>query len=283
MTSSSFYPALELLASGNQNNHHHPHLFKHGNGVSPSRRDDISPYIAGYASVNYRLSPHKDKAPQDQAKTSVYELRNAKWPDHMHDVLAAIAHLQAKYTFGDKYLLVGHSVGATMAVLSALAAHAAPFSRTPGVEQLAKIEPPTAVLGVSGIYDFTLLHESFPDYIGLTRNAIPDETDDTLASPARYTAKEFSESWTAATGERDRKRRALIIAHSRDDGLVDWRQVDAMHAVFGEGKQTTPDISVKFVEIRGAHADIFEKGTELARAIAEAVSVMRTLGESQST
>lgn len=235
--------------------------------------------------MNYRLSPHKDKAPQDPAKTSVYELRDAKWPDHMHDVLAAIAHMQAKYRFGDKYLLVGHSVGATMAVLSALAGHAAPFSRTQGVEKLPKIEPPTAVLGVSGIYDFPLLHESFPDYFGLTRNAIPNEADDALASPARYTAKEFSESWTAATDgkESKRKTKALVIAHSRDDGLVDWRQVEAMHAVFGEGKQAAPDISVKFVELKGLHADIFEKGTELARAIAEAVGVVRTLEESQQS
>ena len=263
VTSSSFYPALEMLVTGS---HHHRHLLKHeGRDSGPS---DISPYIAGYASLNYRLSPHPDKDPQDPEKTPAYELRNAKWPEHVHDVLAAIAHLQAKYGFGERYLLVGHSVGATMALLSTLAAHKSPFSQTKGIE-MPKIEPPMAVLGVSGIYDFPLLHESFPGYVGLTRNAIKNEEDDVLASPASYDATEYTDTWTAG----GKKKRAVIIAHSRDDGLVDWKQVEAMEGLLKH--RSAIDVSV--IEMKGLHNEIWDKGTELARVMTEAVGVMRRL------
>ena len=265
VTSSCFYPALELLASENVLHHHHNHLKL--NDDSPDSSADIKPYIAGYASLNYRLSP-RDKAPQDPQKTPTYELRNAKWPEHMHDVLAAIAHLQSKHGFGERYLLVGHSVGATMALLSALSPTKSPFSHTHGAST-PKIDLPTAILGVSGIYDFPLIHKTFVGYDVLTRNAIPDEADDNLASPAKYEAKDFADAWTASGS----KRRALIIAHSKDDGLVDMGQPEEMAGLLKE----EANIEVKMMEIRGQHAAIYEKGTELARAILEAVGVMRGL------
>ena len=265
VTSASFYPALDLLASGK---HHQHHLnFKHGGGSPESA--DIRPHIAGYASLNYRLSPHLDKLPQDREKTPAYELRNAKWPEHMQDVLTAVAHLQGKYGFGERYLLVGHSIGATMALLSALAATKLPFSMAKGV-QMSKIEPPMAILGVSGIYDFPLIHKTFPAYEQMTRNAIPDDGDDALASPAMYEAKDYTEAWT--TGG---KKRALIIAHSRDDSLVDWGQREEIE----HNLKNAADIDVRLIEIKGTHNEIHEKGTELARVIVEAVSVMKGLEE----
>lgn len=264
VTSSSFYPALALLASGKGHPHQH-HNFRHSE--RSSEITDIKPYIASYASLNYRLSPHPDKAPQDPQTTPAYELRNAKWPEHMHDILNAIAHLQSKYGFGERYLLVGHSVGATMAVLSALAATKSPFS-TAKATKMPKVELPMAILGVSGIYDFPLLHETFPGYDRMTRNAIPDEADDVLASPAKYGAKEYTEAWT--TGG---KRRALVLAHSKDDGLVDWAQPEEMKKLL----KNEANISVTLTEIRGQHTEIYERGTELARAIVEAVNVMKAL------
>ncbi|OCT49298.1 hypothetical protein CLCR_04902 [Cladophialophora carrionii] len=262
VSSSSFYPALGILAS----EHHRRHIFK--NNGPPSHPGDITPYIAGYATVNYRLSPHPGKAPQDPDTTPAYELRNAKWPEHIYDVLAAIAHLQNKYGFGERYLLVGHSVGATMGLLSVLAAEKAPFSTVSGLE-MPTIEPPMAILGVSGIYDFPLIHESVPDYVGLTRNAIHHEADVALASPAKYTAKDYVSSWTGG----GKTKRALVIAHSRDDGWVDWKQPEAMENVL----KSESAIDVRVSEMQGQHNDIWEKGTELARVVVEAVGVMRGL------
>ena len=264
VTSSSFYPALDQVASGK---HGHSHLLEHEDNSSAST--DITPYIAGYVSLNYRLSPHPDKDPQDPGKTPANELRNAQWPQHMYDVLAAIAHLQGKYGFGERYLLVGHSVGATMALLSTLAAQKSPFSNTKGVASMPATEPPMAVLGVSGIYDFPLLHESFHMYIEMTRNAIPNEADDVLASPAGFDSKAYADIWTAG----GRKKRAVVIAHSRDDGWVDWKQVEAIDGLL----KNEPAVDVRVSEIYGQHNEIWEEGTELARVIAEAVGVMRRL------
>ena len=102
ITSSTFNPLLSTLL-------HHPTISK-----------SVSPQIAGYASINYRLSPHPE-FPQDPDKTSNYELRNAKHPDHINDVLTAIADLQRRYGFESNYVLIGHSVGATLALQTALA------------------------------------------------------------------------------------------------------------------------------------------------------------------
>jgi hypothetical protein len=292
VTSSSFLPALSLLVSssstkGNSRSHSHSHA-----GAA-------SDVIAGYASINYRLSRHP-KSPQDATETSAYELRNAQWPEPLDDVLSAIAHLQGKYHFGSRYLLVGHSVGATMAVLTTLASASANsnFTATRGLRSsplALGIMPPMAVLGVAGIYDFEALHDSFPAYVELTRNAIPDPADDEFASPARHSRREY-EGWTGITTRgKTGQKRALVLAYSRDDGLVDWKQVEAMRAVFGpeteggrgrqgdgadgdgDGGITRGGISVHLIELHGAHNDLWARGSELARAIGQAVAIMRRL------
>lgn len=197
----------------------------------------------------------------------------------MHDVLTAIAQLQTKYGFGDRYLLVGHSVGATMALLSTLSP-TKPLTSDTSV-CLPKIQPPLAVLAVSGIYDFGLLHDSNPDsgYEELTRNAIHRPEDMDLASPARYPLTDYNEIWAHGG-----KKTALIVAHSKDDGLVDWKQVEAIQNVFGRHMgsdiglgEDCPSVRFQVIEINGAHNDIWGHGTALARVIRKAIGVMRTL------
>ena len=273
VTAASFQPALAQLIKTPKYGLSLSHLAKLGDD-----QEDISSYVAGYASINYRLSPRPQKSPQGP-KTPAYELRNAEWPDHVHDVLMAIAHLQDKYGFEDRYLLVGHSVGATMALLSTLS------STKPLTSDISvcspKIHPPLAVLAVSGIYDFGLLHDSNPDsgYDELTRNAIRRPEDIDLASPARYPLTDYNQIWAHGG-----KKTALIVAHSKDDGLVDWNQVEAIQKVFGHpkgsdlnvGEQSAP-IGFRVIEINGAHNDIWGHGTALAKVIRRAIRVTRTL------
>lgn len=238
VTSTSFLPALSQL-------------------VSSSVAGDA---VAGYASVNYRLSKN-ERFPQDPNTTPKYELRDATWPEPLQDVRAAIVQLQRRYSF-IKYLLVGHSVGATMALLLSTLGN---NSQTGGSHE---IVPPTAFLGVCGIYDFDALHRSFPSYVELTRNAIPNAQDQQTASPARHAASEFGV-------------KAVVLAHSRDDGLVDWKQVEIMRDVFAEtaNDDKSAAVSVRVVEIHGKHNKIWEEGTELARAIREALLDMRKVDE----
>ena len=282
VTAASFHPALSILTRAPK--HHLQHLIKTGED-----QENIVPYVAGYASINYRLSPRPTKSPQDPHTTPAYELRNAAWPEHMHDVLAAIAQLQRKHGFGQRYVLVGHSVGATMALLSTVAAGKT-LTHAAGSRALPSIQPPLAAVGVSGIYDFALLHDSFPDYADLTANAIRDPRDIALASPARYALAEYREAWA----QQPTQERALVLAHSRDDGLVDWKQVEAMAAVFkpepeseSEAKSQTPggqttasgrdSFAVQVVEMKGKHDEIWGLGTELARVIRIGIGAARRL------
>jgi kynurenine formamidase len=234
--------------------------------------------IAGFASLNYRLSPHPDY-PQDADKTSTYELRNAKHPDHVDDVLTAIEVLQKKYGFGERYLLVGHSVGATMAFQVALSRNV-PWDPSAAAETERKVEPPVALLGVEGIYDFPLLVRTVPDevrdkYVKPTQGAFGKNEDVWLeASPAQYSAETYARSW----GE---GRRLAIVAHSREDELVDWEQVRAIRKVFS---QRVKDDRIKFevLELKGKHhEEVWEKGEGLAKAIAEAIRSLKVLSNAE--
>ena len=229
--------------------------------------------IAGFASLNYRLSAHPDY-PQDAEKTSTYELRNAKHPDHIDDVLTAIGVLQKKYGFGERYLLVGHSVGATMAFQVALSQDL-PWNPTAAAETQRRVEPPVALLGVEGIYDFPLIVRTVPDevrdkYLAPTQGAFgANESVWLAASPAEYSAESYARSWGGG-------RRLTIVAHSRQDELVDWGQVRAIRKVFS---QTVEGDRIKFevLELKGKHHEVWEKGQELARAVAQAIRSLKVL------
>ena len=107
--------------------------------------------IAGFASINYRLSPYPSH-PSDPSSPSDPS-RNAKHPNHIHDVLNAIRLLQKEYGFGERYLLVGHSCGATLAFQVAMIRRGeGPYK--PGYEK------PVGVLGVEGVYDMVALRDN---------------------------------------------------------------------------------------------------------------------------
>ena len=233
ITASSFQTTMDLLLS------------------SPS---NISQKIAGYASIDYRLSPH-DAYPQDRSTTPSYELRDAKHPDHIIDVLHALVSLQQKHRFGNRYLLVGHSCGATLAYQVAMPNHWTASIMMPSPE------PPLAILGVEGIYDIPALLESFahiPIYSTFITSAFGSDPEVwRTASPA-------------ADQRIERPDLVAMLAHSRDDELVDWKQVDLMQQrLHGE-----KGLSVKEVlQLKGLHQEVWQQGTELARAIEEAVQV----------
>jgi acetyl esterase/lipase len=230
--------------------------------------------IAGFASLNYRLSAHPD-FPQDRDQTPSYELRNAKHPDHIDDVLTAIGVLQQKYGFGERYLLAGHSVGATMAFQVALSQHV-PWNPAAAADAERKAMPPLAVLGVEGIYDFPLIVKTVPDdvrdqYVQPTQGALgKNESVWLAASPAQYSAGAYARCWGGG------RHRLVVAAHSREDELVDWGQVRAIREVFWH---RVDDDRIKFevLELKGKHHEVWEKGQELARAIAEAVRRLKIL------
>lgn len=228
-----------------------------------------SEYVAGYASINYRLSPYPSHPrhpsnPSDPA-------RNARHPDHINDVLAALLHLQETFNFKDRYILVGHSCGATLALQVAMKRYwGAQYESTPALER--NVIPPMAILGVEGLYDLPALvkyHSSEPVYQQFVSHAFG--SDDSAWAAASPTSGRFSESWVDG--------RLVVLAHSREDELVEWEQVDRMHRTLKmQGfDEAVGERMLKLVELGGKHDQVWQEGGELARAIRETVQVVKNM------
>ncbi|KAK5101286.1 Kynurenine formamidase [Lithohypha guttulata] len=260
--STSFRPAIILLEEANS--HSQPQPRSNSSTTTHSQLSTTATdTIAGYVSLNYRLSPHP-AYPQDPQSTPSYTLNNARWPNQPNDILLALQHLHKTYPGSTRYILVGHSVGATLAFIAALQAS----EHT--------IAPPCAVLGVSGIYDYPLIHRTNTGYEDITRNAMSPETYEE-ASPALYPLHEYRKRWIEVEDSRNDKprKKVVVLAHSRDDGLVSWDQVEEMRKVFNrDGAED--DCRCELVELKGKHNQIWEEGIELVWAITRTVDLLRS-------
>ena len=191
-----------------------------------------------------------------------YERREAQWPEQLNDVMSALRHLQARWGFGERYLLVGHSVGATMALLAALKA---------GEEE--GIEAPLGVVGVCGIYDWDQLHRWSVGCESLTTSAGLDEQRWREASPGRIESGVWEERWARG------RKRSIVLGQGRGDELVDFEQAVGMQRVFdGEGREAGM-ISCDLMEVGGRHNEVWEKGDELVRVIGVGMGEMLGLDQ----
>ncbi|KAG9655530.1 alpha/beta-hydrolase, partial [Aureobasidium melanogenum] len=234
-------------------------------------KDDQAHNIAGYVSLDYRLSPYPShpaspSSPDDKS-------RNVQHPEHLNDVLGALSFLgsnageevdlkgggairlpdTSSITAG-RYVLCGHSCGATLAMQTTAvlsAGHSA-------------IEPPVALSGMEGIYDIPALvathtHPAYREFV-----------------TAAFGQNE--ETWVTASqlvGELEKWRGNVLLVQSSSDELVDVQQTDSMiEKLVVQGFTRTSTISTgnegkqvwKSV-IDCLHDEVWEKGTELAKAI----------------
>ncbi|KUM57714.1 hypothetical protein ACN42_g9456 [Penicillium freii] len=223
--------------------------------------------IAGFASISYRLSAHPNH-PQDPSTTGPKDFQDAKHPDHIADVETALAFLQNTYGFGARYILVGHSCGATLAFQAVMGAVSGHRERTTLTAQ------PTAIVGVAGIYDLRRLRDTHVDisaYQEFIEGAFgADEMLWDGVSPAQVTGSRGVESgWKSG--------RLAVLAYSKDDGLVDGCQVEVMKEALGNWEKTeaqipvqenpTPDRRLRVLSISGVHDEAWENGEQLARAV----------------
>ncbi|KAL4989737.1 hypothetical protein BDW68DRAFT_195602 [Aspergillus falconensis] len=215
--------------------------------------------ITGLASISYRLSPHPSH-PQDASTTMESHLRNAKHPEHINDIQLALSFLQKKYRFGERYILAGHSCGATLAfqaVMPSLSAQAREGSENDYIA-------PLAILGMAGIYDLRLLRDSNRDisaYQEFIEGAFAaDERVWDAASPGVVRGEGGVEGW--------KKGRVVVLAHSKEDELCDMEQSEGMKG-FLEGweKDGLKKREVQFLPIEGKHDEAWERGEELTRGI----------------
>lgn len=229
--------------------------------------------MVGFASVDYRLSPHPD-FPQDPATTPWAQLRNAKHPDHLHDVRTALAFLQEKYGLGDRYILVGHSCGATLAFQIVM-------NNVSGAST-AVISKPRAIAGVCGIYDLRLLRDDFKQYLSVEQfiqGAFGnDEHTWDRVSPASVTRPAgVVAGWTNG--------RVATLASSLGDSLINASQALAMEDTLVAWKESrasqsggTGEKSIIILrDLREEHDDVWAKGEELAKVITRTVESLVAL------
>ncbi|XRM41494.1 Kynurenine formamidase [Aspergillus tubingensis] len=230
--------------------------------------------IKGIASISYRLSPHPSH-PQDPQTTEPQHLRAAKHPDHISDVQSALSFLQGKYNIGRNYILVGHSCGATLAFQSVMGR----FRDLLKGEVM--LPPPVGIVGMAGIYDLRLLrdtHRSVSAYQEFSEGAFgADEAVWDEVSPALGRGEEGVCGGWCGIGDGDRL--VAVLAYSRGDSLVDPGQREVMRKALEEewvgGGSGSEERVVEMLDIEGDHDDAWEKGGDLARAIAFAIEKVR--------
>ncbi|KAL4879505.1 Alpha/Beta hydrolase protein [Aspergillus karnatakaensis] len=219
--------------------------------------------ITGLASISYRLSPHPSH-PQtpDENVTPHTAFRNAKHPAHLEDVQSALKFLQEKFGFGGRYIIVGHSCGATLALQSVMGSLS-------GGRKGNGYETPIAILGMAGIYNLRLLrdqHKGISAYQEFIEGAFgKDETVWDAVSPGVGGV----DGWDSG--------RVVVLAQSKRDSLVDETQSEGMKKVLGSW-ETKGSKAVHFLEIEGEHDEAWEKGTELARGILFTIEKLQEMG-----
>lgn len=229
------------------------------------KEKDILPHISGIAAVNYRLSGDPSEG------------RNARHPDHLEDVKLAIGFLNSRYGFEDRYILLGHSAGATLAFQLAM-------EQQPAWSSSSAPKKPRAILGASGIYDLRrLLNSIWPlveyreEYLHMLESAFgpggfvygeQNEEDGCgsdwdLASPAKATA--YGSSWFNA--------QLAMLVHSPDDELVPLEQSTQFAGVL-ESSLPPGAVCHKRFDMGGSHDDIWRKPEEIIHLISEAVMIL---------
>lgn len=227
--------------------------------------------IAAFASINYRLSPHATHP--DQPKDPNDPARNARHPDHINDVLDGIAYLQREYGFGERYILAGHSAGATLAFQACMCRNWDHGGEPTGK----RVMSPVAVLGLEGIYDIAALieyhktrpyHEIYEAFIHSAfgnRHQLQNGREVDVWGVASPTNGEYDVGW--ANG------RLVVLAHSYEDELVEWEQVELMKdALQKQGWGSDERRRLVMLELKGMHDEVWSEGREVARAVEETIA-----------
>lgn len=205
---------------------------------------DTPSRVAGFASLNYRLSPHPSFA-QDAATTPSFAARVARHPDHLDDVVSGLRFLQRRLGFGSDYVLFGHSAGATLAYQALLGS----ACRNAGLD----VALPAAVVGFEGIYDLVGLDGRMGGgYAGFIEAAFGTDRAAWRDASPETAAGSFGD-WAGQGGPR-----LAVLAHSADDELVDMPEVETMERrLKGDGVR---DVLV-FRDLKGGHFDVLNDGS----------------------
>lgn len=207
--------------------------------------------IRGFASLDYRLSPHPE-FPQDPSTTPESDFRGARHPDHLTDVHSALTYMQVNCQLDHKYILVGHSAGATLAY-QLLMGDAA----LNGATRPSQAPSPAAIISTSGIFDLVGINARHDDqYAGFITGAFSeDRAQWANASPACF-AGDYKQA--AASGVTHH-----TLAWSTKDTLIDEPEIDTMAARLQKDGVTVEVVK----DDMGDHDDVWMGGVKVADLI----------------
>ncbi|KAH7354902.1 hypothetical protein BKA65DRAFT_604976 [Rhexocercosporidium sp. MPI-PUGE-AT-0058] len=237
---------------------------------------DNKPFIAGMASINYSLTPKT--AANAKNDTS----HRAKHPDHILDVLTALEYLQAKVGFGEKYVLMGHSCGATLALQVAMggrekwlssSSSTTPISNSSSISAM-QVKKPIVIVGLNGLYDMPTLIRSPGEkhqqlqalYEEFTRRAFGDDE-----AIWKEISPVYVEDWGKAEWVMEgKKARQVVLVQSREDSQVSYWQLGAMRkSLLGGEANGNEALEVKELKAIGEHNDLWKEGTRLAEIVVD--------------
>ena len=207
------------------------------------------------------------------------------WPDHINDVREAIRWLLRKEEEGGggwegkEWIICGHSVGATMAVMLGmepkLSSRISPLPPGQiydyGWGHEMEMRGLRGVVGIEGIYDFTACRDAHP--------AMRDIYDSFITGAF---GPEEDWGWRRGDVRRCRRRvgrgvKVVVLGHSREDELVEWEQVEGMlGAVRWEGEGEGRKV---LVELDGGHEEVVEWGSGVGRCVERCVEVLMGMEE----
>ena len=215
---------------------------------------------------------------------------------------------------GRKWVIVGHSVGGTMGMMLGMEGQnqrveeeeeeIAEEKRKEGSEEKEGeereiLERLKAIICICGIYDFPLLLRNAPpeqkaEYEAFISGAFGRHSAPALAhayptSEAASNAPSFLHSERMLKGNV----RMVVVAHSKDDELVEWeqgtrmvetlrmhqhqrRQPNDREGRLREEREGEMKVKVKELEIQGGHEDILETG-RLGDVVRDALERLRCL------
>lgn len=141
--------------------------------------------------------------------------------------------------------------------------------------------PPIAVLGLEGIYDIPELiayHKTRPYYEiydAFTHSAFGPRMQPLVGSEV--------DVWSAAspiTGlylDTWRNGRLVVLAHSHEDELVEWEQMELIKKAVEKQGWGTAERKLSILELHGKHDQVVDEGVEVARAVVETIKKVLTI------
>jgi kynurenine formamidase len=274
VTASSFSSTVTSLATN------HTGVFTTTSSSSKSGNTEI----AAIASINYSLTPKTSADAEEDTS------RRAKHPDHILDVLTALAFLQAKGGFGKHYVLLGHSCGATLALQVAMGGRKRWISHSPSHSSFSssssnhpiekeEVTKPVAIVGLNGLYDMPgLIHAPGEKHLPLQalyedfmRRAFGD--DEAVwkdVTPAHV------EDWGKGAWmvEAEGETRKVVLVQSKQDSLVPYWQLEVMRNGFFRSSMSAI-LDVRELEAGGDHNDLWKEGGRLAEIVVDVVQSLR--------